>query len=171
MLILGTMKVVLNIVWLFILLHADVVFAQPTDEMQYFIGKWDVQLMFSSNKTNKPDVKATWEIEKGLDSAFCLLGHVYIKKAIFTRETIVYNTTTKEYIRNVITNDGSYFVFTTKGWQGNNLLWTGIQYSKDTVSIQENITRINKKEFRVIYFRMQDGYWEQANREIVKKLK
>ncbi|HMR91853.1 MAG TPA: hypothetical protein PKC69_06050 [Chitinophagaceae bacterium] len=95
----------------------------------FFTGKWDFKIWTADNQSEKPDLSATWTLEKGLDSAACFIGQVQHEGHIFTREMIVYHPAAHVYKRMVATGNGDYFILKTSGWNGNRLTWTGTQYS------------------------------------------
>lgn len=141
------------------------------NDLRYFIGNWNLELINSGNKTNKPDLKAKWTVESGLDSTLCLLGHVTINKKVYTREIITYDPIEYEYIRNITDNNGSYYTFTSKGWNDNKLIWYGRQNAPYGVAtIREEITRISAAEFHATYYILNNNNWTEAQHEVLKRI-
>lgn len=139
--------------------------------MQYFTGKWKFE-GWSKDMKAAPDFTATWIVEKGLDNAFCLTGHVEFEKSgTFTRELMAYDAVSKMYTRTIIANDGSAFSFTSPGWNKDELIWTGTQYQNGRkVLLSEKISRISEKEFHAIFYRKQDGRWVRMQTERLQRI-
>src|SRR4051812_9537889 len=95
------MKKLITVILLpFLIFHSISVLGQKTD-LRFFAGKWDFRIWFTGNTSDKPDLNATWILEKGLDSTECYVGNVKISDSNFTREIIAFDTEQNEYVRTV----------------------------------------------------------------------
>lgn len=141
-------------------------------DLNYFAGSWQFDTRFAGNEAGKPDISAQWMVEKGLDSVFCLMGHVELNGETFTRELISYNAGTKQYTRSVATNTGSWLVFTSAGWEGDTLVWTGSQSSQTgMIALREEIIRESPVAFTARFFSFQNGEWILLQTETLKRIK
>ncbi|MGZ3884658.1 MAG: hypothetical protein ACXVPQ_09835 [Bacteroidia bacterium] len=163
------MKQKRSALFLFALTFAVAGIAQQND-MDYFAGKWQFEGWLAANTTQQPDYKAVWYIEKSLDSAICFTGRVEINASVFTREIISYNAFKKEFSRNIVTNNGDSFTFTTKGWKGQTLTWQGKQFSKGKeTTLKEELNRTGPDEFSAIFYKLEHGTWVPTQKESLKK--
>lgn len=142
------------------------------NELDFFIGTWNFKVWFSNDTTKQHDIIALWTLEKGLDSAMCLLGNVKMNGTNFTREFITLSPDDeKQYTRTIITNDGSYVQLTSYGWQTDKFSWVGIQKQEEkTIQLREDIVRLSDNQFKAVFFRFIDGKWIQTQTELLERI-
>jgi hypothetical protein len=140
--------------------------------LDFFVGNWALKVWSGNDTVQKPDITAQWKLEKGLDSVLCLLGNVKIKGSDYTREFITQSPNIKtQYIRTIITNDGSTIKLTSSGWQDKLLTWTGTQVQGEkTIQLKEEIHRLSNKCFIAAFFILNNGKWVQTQTELVEKI-
>ena len=152
------------------ILSACFVYSQ-NEEVNYFIGEWNLQLWNKGNKTEVPDLIAKWKVESGLDSTFCLIGNVQIDGMDFTKEMITFNPYSKEYVRTIAANTGSYFTLFSSGWKGDKLIWRGNQFDSDKkTELKVEIVKVSQNEFKATYFKFLNNEWIQTEKEVLKRI-
>jgi hypothetical protein len=144
-------------------------FAQQPD-MRYFVGTWDFSMWSTTNTSDTPDLVATWILEDGLDSALALAGHVVIDGSMFTRELIAYDASTGLYTRTIAASTGSYFLFTSTGWNGDRLIWSGTQHmASGSVDLKEEITRLGADAFTALFYGKDGDGWQLMQTERLRR--
>lgn len=132
----------------------------------FLVGKWDFKIWFNDNNSDKPDISATWTLEKSLDNVECYTGKVEMNGIVFTSEIIAFNSYTNEYERTVMTNSGAYVTLKTQGWKGNKLIWTGSQnLSKQKTELKEELTKLTDNEFEAKFYQLQNNEWQLIQTE------
>lgn len=138
------------------------------DDMKYFAGKWSFRVHFASDQ----EIKGEWFLESCLDSNFCMNGWVTLAGGQkFTRELMHYNAGSRLYVRTIIANEGSSFYFTSSGWKGQKLIWTGQQTgaSGAKTGLKEEITRITGDSFHAVYYTKRAGAWIKTQDEYLER--
>jgi hypothetical protein len=150
--------------FIFLAIHAGL--NAQKDPMNYFLGKWDIRLWLSPKHQGEPDVKGTWQLERGAAKTFDAHGNVIIDKQEATKEQIGYDPQKGLYYRTITAQNGLFF-FTSKGWDGDKLVWEGymVPLSDQKIEMKEEITRVSKKEFHAAFFRKKDETWEETTHE------
>lgn len=146
-------------------------------DMHFFAGDWDFRIWRTADITGDPALTGTWHLESGLDSTLALVGRVElsdgpgVQGGLFTRELITYDGYTKLYTRAIVTNTGATYLFSSKGWQGDKLIWTGTQHSSSgEVELREEIEHTGPGSFSAIFHRKDGGSWVlQSNERLVRK--
>lgn len=135
----------------------------PAAAMQFFVGTWDLE-----TEGPQTSIKATWTVTATLAKALCLSGMVQMPDgSSFTKEIIAYDAAAEVFVRTIASDDGSYFHFTAKGWEGDTLVWTGTQVSKtgQKIALKEEIRRTGTDSFTAEYFNKLDGNWSRLIKE------
>jgi hypothetical protein len=139
--------------------------------LDFFKGKWNFKIWFSTNKSEKPDLSAIWILEKSLDSTECFTGHVEINGTVFTREIIAFNPVPKEYARTIIANNGAYIILKTKGWNNDKLTWEGTQSLQgQETKLKEEILKLSANKFKATFYNFRNNTWEQTQTEYLSRI-
>ncbi|MBK7268932.1 MAG: hypothetical protein IPI07_05290 [Flavobacteriales bacterium] len=138
------------------MLHGRHIHAQH--DMRYLVGDWHFNIWSTPDISAPPALTGTLHLESGLDSALALVGRVVLNDGPstqggnFTRELIAFDAFTKLYTRTIATNTGSHYVFTSTGWLGGKLKWTGSQHAgTDAVELREEIERTGPDRFNAVF--------------------
>ncbi|MBK9176025.1 MAG: hypothetical protein IPM46_06720 [Flavobacteriales bacterium] len=145
-------------------------------DMRFFVGTWDFRIWVPGNTTEQADLTGTWYLESGLDSALALAGRVVLNdgpNAVggdFTRELIAFDVHTKSFTRTNVTNTGGYYFFTSTGWEGDRITWTGSQHSATgTIELREEIERTGPDSFDAVFYRKEGEAWVVQTREKLQR--
>lgn len=158
----------------FLLLCASGFTQQP--DMRFFVGTWEFRIWGTEDISGAPALTGTWYLEDGLDNAQALVGRVElndgpdVQGGTFTRELIAYDTHEKLCTRTIITNTGSMYHFTSSGWQGDKLVWTGSAHSATgVVELREEIERTGPDSFTAIFHRKDGDTWVLRSNERLQR--
>lgn len=128
------------------------------NDMRFFVGDWGFNIWGTADMSTPPALTGTWHLENGLDSALALVGRVVLddgpntQGGVFTRELITYDAHLKVYTRTIVTNTGSYYAFTSSGWHGERITWTGSQHAETgATELREEIERTGPDSFDAVF--------------------
>jgi len=145
-------------------------------DMRYFTGTWDFKIWGTSDVSGPPALTGAWMLESGLDSALALVGRVVLDdgpNAVggdFTRELIAFDAHTKAFTRTIVTNAGGYYFFTSTGWEGDRITWTGSQHSAaGTIELREEIECTGPDSFNAVFYRKEGEAWLVQTREKLQR--
>lgn len=145
-------------------------------DMHFFVGTWNFRIWATDDISGPPAFTGTWRLESGLDSALALLGRVQLEDGpgvqggTFTRELIARDPHTGLYTRTIVANTGSTYHFTSTGWQGDRLLWTGSQQAaRGSVELREEIRRTGPDSFTAIFHRKDGDQWVLQSNERLER--
>jgi len=82
---------------------------------------------------------------------------------------VTYDRVAKQYVHFGIGNRGSFASSTSKGWEGDKLVWTGSGSGLAKLETRSTITKKGDKEYKVVAERMEDGKWVVGTDETCKK--
>ena len=78
----------------------------------------------------------------------------------------------KVYTRTIVTNAGSHYVFTSRGWQGDKITWTGSQHAETgATELREEIARTGPDSFDAVFYRKDGEAWAVQTREKLERIK
>lgn len=148
--------------------------AQP--DMRFFVGTWSFRIWGTADISGPPALTGTWHLEDGLDSALALVGRVVLDDGPdiiggdFTRELIAYDAHLKSFTRTIVTNTSGYYFFTSTGWQGDRITWTGSQHSAGgAIELREEIERTGPDSFNAVFYRKDGESWVVQTREKLQR--
>ena len=150
--------------------------ADAQTDMRFFTGTWEFRIWGSADISGPPAFTGSWHVEDGLDSALALIGRVElndgpdVQGGTFTRELIAYDPHTRMYTRSIVSNNGSTYHFTSSGWQGDRLVWTGSQHGTGgRVELREEIERTGPDHFTAIFHRKDGDTWVLQSSERLQR--
>ena len=141
-------------------------------ELHFFVGRWWLKLWAKGAAEGKPDVNASWLLEKS-NTGSSMTGRVSLMGGRrFTNELIAFDPGRREWTRTIAAADSSYYTFTTKGWAGNSLIWIGTRSTfNGIVPMKQEILRTSAHTFRAEYYLRSDGEWRLiATEELERSL-
>lgn len=139
-------------------------------DMDYFAGEWDLNLWSENNQSDKPDVTATWELQKSGDGINAYPGRVLLNGKANTRELISHNPYLKLYTRTIAVAGEIYVHMTSGGWRGDKLVWIGKMYDVNSEKqIKEEINRKDKMHFEAVYYELRGQEWKRTQREVLSR--
>lgn len=146
-------------------------------DLRFFVGTWDFRIWGTADISGPPALTGTWHLENGLDSALALVGRVILDDGPgvlggdFTRELIAYDAHARLYTRTIVTNTGASYRFTSEGWNGKSITWSGEQRTAaGAVDLREEITRTAHDSFTAVFYRREGDDWVlQSSERLVRK--
>lgn len=82
---------------------------------------------------------------------------------------ITYDRTTKSFVSMGVTNRGGHFAATSKGWEGDKLMWTGNVSGLIKTKTRSTLTKKSDTEYHTLGERMEGGKWVTSADETCKK--
>ena len=82
---------------------------------------------------------------------------------------VTYDRVAKQFVTFAAGNRGAYTHATSKGWEGDKLVWTGTTSGLVKADTRTTVTKKGDKEYRVLSERNEGGKWSTAGDETCKK--
>ncbi len=82
---------------------------------------------------------------------------------------VTYDRVAKQFVSFGVGNRGGYVHATSKGWEGDKLVWIGTTSGLVKADVRTTVTRKGDKEYRVLAERNEGGKWTTAGDETCKK--
>ncbi len=145
---------------------------------KFFVGSWHCEGSTTPvpgvGKTFASKNNTTWAL--ALDG-FWIGGTTEGEKVpgmplptVFKGESrLTYDRVAKQYVNFAVGNRGGFTSVTSKGWEGDKLIWAGSASGVIKTETRSTITKKGDKEFKVVGERMEDGKWVVGADETCKK--
>lgn len=99
----------------------------------------------------------TWSVVKQPDGRAYRIQGTYIRnrernRTILIQGLMSYDASSARFVQAASTNDGSKLIFNSVGWQGEKLVWQGVQtmHEGDYI-LRRTITRKSERKFEAAY--------------------
>lgn len=131
--------------------------AAQTQELNYFLGRWDVA---SKDPSSGETVQVDYLIETAPGGAWLAGASASKDGSLSARDMWGRDPLTGELIRVVFDGSGAFATVRSPGWSGDKLVLEGETRSKGgTVRVRETISRMSPQRFEAVWEAFRNGVW------------
>ncbi|MFL5297868.1 MAG: hypothetical protein ACJ798_15945 [Phenylobacterium sp.] len=131
--------------------------AAQTDDLRYFVGRWDVA---SKDPAGGDVVTVDYAIEAARGGAWLAGSSVSKDGSLSARDMWGRDPLTGEVIRVIFDGSGTFATVRSPGWAADNLVLEGEARSKGgTVRVRETISRLSPQRFQAVWEAYRNGAW------------
>jgi hypothetical protein len=131
--------------------------AAQTDDLRYFVGRWDVA---SKDPASGEVVRVDYSIAPAHGSAWLAGSSASTDGSLSARDMWGRDPLTGEVIRVIFDGSGTFATVRSAGWSGDKLVLEGEARSKGgTVRVRETISRLSPQRFEALWEAHRNGVW------------